>query len=249
MLGRSGVKKSISLVVFGTMFLGICASGADAQEEAKPLAPNDPRLDFQSPIQTGAPPLHFHVRLDKAGVITGVDVSRPGAAAPFQSLPSCEKNPDSIDTSWSDPDLSQLIGTDDLNFDGYQDLELLQFYIPHLAKRLYCVFLWNPKTGYFVFSKQLSDISVNLKVDTKAQTIHTREDWMGGAWEESSYRWNDGKLNLIERNGLYGDWGSQTKTQCGFTFTCSRLIQRKMTTTLAKPICDPGEMDNLPTCP
>jgi hypothetical protein len=54
---------------------------------------------------------------------------------------------------------------------------------------------------------------------------------------------------LIEQDGLYGDGSTQTDKKCGFEFSCNRLINGKMVTTLEKPICTNEEMENLPTCP
>jgi len=122
----------------------------------------------------------------------------------------------------------------------------MQNYIPHLDKKLYCVFLWDAKTERFAYSKALSDIAANLQPHPESKTLTTREDWMGGAWEESTHRWNGGKLELIEQDGL---GLKPSDGSCSFTYTCSRLIEGRLVTTLEKAVCTPEEMGNLPDCP
>jgi hypothetical protein len=227
-----------------------CAdSRAAAQNRPKLLDPNDPRLAFSFPIKPGAEPFLLKVGLDKDGTITGVSVFRKGQLQPFQTLHACDEFPDHVDESWRDNEISLLVAHADLNFDGLEDLELLQNYIPHLDKKLYCIFLWDERAGQFRYSKDLSDISADIEAHPETKTLTTREDWQGGAWEAMTYRWNDSKLEVIEDNSLIGGWDDPTSQKCGFGFTCSRLIHGKMTVTLAKDICTPDEMDNLPACP
>jgi hypothetical protein len=76
-----------------------------------------------------------------------------------------------------------------------------------------------------------------------------QDDWQGGAFENSTYHWNGDKLELIEQDGLYGDWSIQEKGKFSFEFNCNRLINGKMVTTLVKPVCTVAEMENLPACP
>lgn len=92
-----------------------------------------------------------------------------------------------------------------------RDLELMSNYTPHLDKKLYCIYLWDNKLGRFNYSKELTEIASNLEAHRENKTLTAREDWQGGAWEESKYRWNRDKLELIEQNSLLGDWSSQTK--------------------------------------
>lgn len=224
-------------------------SAAD-QDKPKPLDPNDPRLTFSFSIQPGLKPFRFKVKLDKAGTITGVLVFREGASIPFQNLPSCEVDiADQVNEYWIDNEISQLVKHADLNFDGFEDLELLQYYNPHLGKKLYCIYLWDNKTGHFSYSKELSDIGVNLEAHSENKTLTTLEDWQGGPWQADTYRWIGNQLELIEEISLLGDWSTQTDKKCGFEFSCNRLINGEMVTTLEKPICTNEEMENLPDCP
>jgi len=236
-----------ALLVF--VFLGSCVQAQ--QDDAKPLKPNDPRLNFSFAVSPGAKPFRFHVNLNMAGTITGVSIYRNDQSVPFQTLPGCSKFPDAVTALWLNTEIAQLIDHQDFNFDGFQDLELLQNYIPHLDKRLYCIFLWDIQAGQFRLSKELSDLDANLEAHPEDRTLTGREDWQGGAWQNSTYRWEGGHPELIEQSGLLGDWGLPPSKErpCGFEFSCSRRIHGKMAVTLHKWICTPGEMDYLPACP
>jgi hypothetical protein len=235
------------------LFLGVLALGHPqfgiAEERAKPLDANDSRLNFSFAPHAGDKPLHLKVKLNKKGAITGVSVFREGEPYPLQTLHGCNDFPDEVDTNWQDDEISKLVVHGDLNFDGFEDLELLQNYVPHLDKKLYCIFLWNSTAGQFVYSKELTEIATNLEPHPESKTLRVREDWLGGPWQGSTYRWNEGKLELIEQTSLLGDWSQQTDKVCGFTFSCSRRIRGNMAETLTRPICKPEEMVDLPTCP
>jgi hypothetical protein len=234
------------LVSLSPNFVGRAA----AQGKVKPLNANDARLTFSFPVQPGRKPLRLKVELDKAGTLTGVSVFRENEPHPVQTLSNCFNGlPEQLTEGLDDSEISQLIKHDDLNFDGFEDLELLVYDNSHLDKKLYCIYLWDTKAGQFRYSSDLTDIAANVEVHPKNKTITSHEDWFGGPWQDSTYRWVGDKLELIEQNNLLGDWSTQKDGQCGFTFTCSRLINGKMITTLEKDICTPEAMDNLPNCP
>jgi hypothetical protein len=65
----------------------------------------------------------------------------------------------------------------DLNFDGFEDLELVLNYNP----RVYCIFLWDNKARSFRYFKELSDVSENLEVHLENRTLKTSAYWQGGA--------------------------------------------------------------------
>jgi hypothetical protein len=232
------------------LFLLSCIA-AQAQDADQPLDPNDPRLTFSFPIQAGGKPFRFKVEIDRAGAATGVTVFAPGSTSPLQTLSTCATKDmqEPLIDNWGGYALNYVLVHDDLNFDGFQDLELLQYSIPHLDKKLYCIYLWDSKAGRFHYSKEITDVAVDIVVHPESKTFTTREDWMGGAWEESTYHWKGNTLESIASRSLTGDWSTQTDKECGFTYICTKLIGTESTVTLAKPVCTPEEMDNLPNCP
>jgi hypothetical protein len=231
------------------LVLAVPGAVVPAQEQSKPLNPGDSRLVFTFPVQPGEKPLEFDVELDKVGYVTGVSVYRDGEDNPVQTLPICTKPLEPITEDWQDYDLAKLVAHADFNFDGFEDLELLSASASHLGTKIYCIYPWDPKAGRFVYSKQLSAIAVNLEPHPENKTLVSHQDWSGGPWQESIYRLKKEEPELIEESSLLGGWSQQTKEQCGFTFTCSKLINGKMVVTLSKPICTVEEMDDLPDCP
>ncbi len=170
---------------------------------------------------------------------------------PFQRLHACKSMDLSqpVNEEWGGYTIDNLLKHEDLNFDGFEDLELLQYDIPHLDKKYYCIYLWDNKAGRFNYSPELTGIGVNLETHPESKTLTTREDWQGGAWQEDTYRWNSGKLELIEEESLLGDWSNPNHQKCGFSFICKRLVKGEMVTTSEIPVCTAKEMDNLPVCP
>lgn len=229
--------------------LALSTSSVLPQQEPKPLSQKDPRLVFSFPIQSGSAPLRFVVNLDDTGSVTGVFVYRNGEHKPIQRLASCSQPFEQITDRWEDHELSKLVAHTDFNFDGFEDLELLTAFIPHLDKRIYCVYLWDQSAGRFVLSKQLSDIASNLEAHPENKTLISHEAWQGGAWQQSTYRWNGNKLEVIEESSLLGNPNPEKSDHCGFTYWCSGLINGKLTVTLSKPICSIEEMEHLPACP
>jgi hypothetical protein len=237
------------MLMLPAFVLSIASTPASAQDKAKLLDPNDSRLFFSFPIQSGGNAFHFKVELGKSGHVSGVSVFHEGGSTPFQVLPKCASIdlPDPATEDWEAYEVSKLLTHADLNFDGFEDLELLTYYIPHLDKKLYCIYLWDTKTGRFRYSNALSELAVNPAPHPENKTITMHEDWQGGLWTESTYRWNGARPELIEQNSLHGDGSLRGNEKCGFDFTCSRLVNEKMVTTLEKRVCSP--MEDLPDCP
>jgi hypothetical protein len=218
---------------------------ASAQEKLKPLDPNKYRINYSFPIHPGGKPFRFKIELDKKSTVTGVSVFREGESTPFQTLQECKANLP-LELNENDEDL-ELLKHADLNFDGFEDLELLQYYIPHLDKRLYCVYLWDNKTGRFDYAPEVTDdVGVSPVSHPENKTITSDDEWDFGAYETTTYRWIGSKLELIEQNGLYGN---ADNPKCHFTYSCSRLVNGKMVTTMEKPLCSEKEIDNPPKCP
>jgi hypothetical protein len=209
---------------------GLCDAFAQSQA-AKTTT--DPALTFTFPIKPDGKPLRFHVELNKTGYISGISVFAPDQSKPMQTLASCGVGDETYAEFGKQTD-DPLLKHADLNFDGFEDIELLYDYIP----------------GRFRYSQGVTNIATNIEAHPGDRTLTTHEDWMFGPWQDSTYRWRAGKLVLVEQVSLLGSWSlPEGQKRCGFTYTCSRLIRGKMVDTLKKPICDPDEMDDLPECP
>src|SRR5882762_6633864 len=135
------------------LFVGILLSrrATDAQSK-KPLDPNLAQTDYSFRVRPGADALSFHVETDASSTVTGVSVSHDGHRDRFQTLSSCSKDLP-MQLLEGDEKLA-LVRHADFSFDGYDDLELLQYVNDHLGKSLFCVYLWDERTGRFRYEPQ-----------------------------------------------------------------------------------------------
>ena len=224
-----------------------CGQQHPIQSSPDPSHVADAGLEFTFPLHPGQAPHRLKLELDANGYVKGIEVFAPGKSTPLQTLATCGGTDETLDDLTHDTD-EPLLKHADLNFDGFEDIQLMYMYVPHLGKRLDCVYLFDPKTGTFAYSKALTGIGVSIEAHPGDQTLTTHEDWMFGPWQDSTYRWIGGKPVLVEQVSLLGSWG-QSDNPCGFTYTCSKRIGGKMVDTLTKKICKPEEMDDLPKCP
>src|SRR6185436_18125770 len=81
----------------------------------------------------------------------------------------------------------------------FEDVQLLQYYVPHLGKSLYCIYTWNERDGRFRYAPEIPE--TDPLPDPQSKTITVHEDWFGGVYSDSTYRWNGGKMELIEQHG------------------------------------------------
>lgn len=216
------------LILCCVFIAAIISKSAVAQEKLKPLDPTKARTTYTFPILSGAQPFRFQVQLDKASTITGVSVFRSGDSAPFQTLAACKGDPTMQLNEYDDQ--RELLKHADLNFDGFEDVELLQYYEPHLDKSLYCVYTWSEPGGYFRYAPEIPRVDPIPDQERKTITVH--EDWQGGVYSDSTYRWSGAKVELIEKNGRL--FGSENP-KCGFTDYCSKRVKGNMVTTAERP--------------
>ena len=236
----------VMLFASGERYHAVAQQAGPGQGKLKPLNPENARLNYFFSVRPGEKLFRFKVNLDKTLTVTGVSVFRDGDSSPFQTLSAC--NSELKDQLTEYDESSEFLRHADLNFDGFEDLKLLIYYIPHLDKRVECIYMWDAKTDRFRYSPEATALADPI-AHPENKTVTETQSWQGGAYESSTYRWTDAKLELIERHGLYGDWSTQTDKECGFSFICSRLIHGEMVTTLEKAVCTPEEMDKLPDCP
>jgi hypothetical protein len=213
--------------------LSVTALALTAQDKVKQLDPAKARVNYSFPVQPGAPPFRFHVELDFTSTITGVSVFRPGDAAAYQVLPTC---PGSLKMELTEEDATRdLLKHADLNFDTFEDLELLQYHDPHVAKSVYCIYTWDPHRKRFRPAPDIPDTDPVPHPETKTVTVH--EDWFGGAYADRTYRWFGSKIVLTDESGSLA--GSES-AGCAFTDYCSKLIKGKMVEVATRPYACPG---------
>jgi hypothetical protein len=188
----------------------------------KKLDPKLARTRYSFSIHDGAPPLTFRVQVDDSSTITGVQVFEPSDAKVFQTLPTCDKNLP-MQLYEGDEQLS-LVEHADFNFDGYEDIELLQYVNDHLGKKVFCVYPWDPASRRFRYEPQLFIADPLPHPDTKTITSHA--EYFGGEHIDSTFRWEGAKLVLVSESGLVRG----PKLECGFVEYSRRLIKGKMQT-------------------
>jgi len=137
-----------------------------------------------------------------------------------------------------------LVRHADFNFDGYEDLELLQYMNDHLGKSLFCVYLWDERTGRFRYEPQLFIADPVPHPETRTITSHS--DYQGGPYTDSTYEWHGTKLVLLAGGGI--TYGSKD-ARCGFTSFYHRLVNGKMRTIVEKPTACSGNPVEAVDCP
>jgi hypothetical protein len=194
-------------------------------------------------VQPGGKPFRFKVELDQASAVTSVSVFRDGNSGPFQTLPACK---DAITENLTEYDEKlELLEHADLNFDGFEDAQLLQFYNPHLGTKLYCIYVWDKGSRRFRYAPEIPAVNPVPHPEDKTITVH--QDWQGGPYADSTYRWTGAKFELIEQHGR---WYGSDDPRCGFTDHCEKLVSGKMITTLRRPAtCSDNRPDPPLVCP
>lgn len=130
-------------------------------------------------------------------------------------------------------EIPDLVQHDDFDFDGYEDLELLRYHVPHLGKSIFCVYLWDEKAQRFRYEPQMPTVDPVAHPETK--TITTHEEWIGGTWGDAVYIWLGDKLAPIAEWGLANEAGlPETNADCPWTAWCSNRIDGTMRKVVTK---------------
>lgn len=97
----------------------------------------------------------------------------------------------------------QLFFIEDVNFDGYNDIRLLQF-LPASPNLPYYFWTYNPKTLLFTQDTTLENIT-SPEFDQQAKTIFST--WRDGCCKHGSdtYQYVNGKVALIKRTEVFPD--------------------------------------------
>ena len=216
---------------------------AFAQERVKPLDPAKARINYAFPVRTGAAPLRFRVQLNPSGEVTGLSVFRSGDAAPFQNLPTCK---DTITEAFTEYEQElDLLEHADLNFDGFEDLKLMQAYSAHLGTKVFCFYTWDNQASLFRSAPDIPGPNPVPHLENKTLTVH--QDWFGGDYADSTWRWTGAKFELVEE---FGRVSGSDDPKCGFTDHCEKRIAGKMVTTLSRGVvCSDQRRDPPLVCP
>jgi hypothetical protein len=108
-----------------------------------------------------------------------------------------------------------MLDTTDYNFDGYSDLLLETAFKQGNAS--YCIWLYNPKTGRFVLSKQLSQLT-NPRPDLNTHTVISYiKEGCPICYRQETYRWSKGQLAPVrEESVMPAELGLQLPGGCGW---------------------------------
>jgi hypothetical protein len=204
-------------------------------QQLKPLDSKSAKTEYSFAVRAGRPPLAIRAQIGENGKVGGALVFREGDPTAFQTLSSCQ--PDLVMELFQGDEDMVLVGHADFNFDGYEDLKLLQFYHPHLGKSIFCVYLWDEKAGRFRYEPQIPSPDPIPHPENK--TITTHNEYFGGTHSDSVYVWIAGKVTEIATWGLSNEGDTLGRSKCPWTTYCDKRINGKMrTVTLKETGCD-----------
>jgi hypothetical protein len=158
------------------------------------VAPDLPEFTFkvipavQKPDEAGNPQSTIH----------DVQVFRGKSGESLQSLTGCEWL--GMEAPYSGSDWFRV---EDINFDGYSDIFVMTSW-GATGNEGGCVWLFNPKTGRFEFSKEFSDLG-SYTLDPTTKTITTRGHAGADAIEAAKYTVENNRPLLIVTVSQYFD--------------------------------------------
>jgi hypothetical protein len=164
------------------------------------IAPNLPEFtfkvipDLQEPDQYGNPQT----------TIQAVRVFRGTSNQSLQSLEDCE---------WSGmeppPRGSHWFRAEDMNFDGYKDIYILTAW-GATGNEFGCVWLYDPETGRFDYSKEFSELSTfTLDPATKTITTYGNGGRAGMVFHAAKYIVENNRPVLVTTEAQDWDFGKQ----------------------------------------
>jgi len=111
-----------------------------------------------------------------------VQVFRGDSKQPLQSLEDCE-----WEGMEAPPRGSDWFRAEDMNFDGYNDIYVLTNW-GATGNELGCVWLYDPKSSHFVFSKEFSELGrLTLNPATKTIATHSNGGMAGTIFRATKY--------------------------------------------------------------
>jgi hypothetical protein len=113
-----------------------------------------------------------------------------------------------FDQNFSSENLEFMVRTEDITFDGYADLWLMQWRGAHEVG--YAYWLYNPKSGKFEYYKPISGECGYPDIDSVAKTMSLRCNTgaAGAYYIENMYRFSNGRFTLI-RQEIQDSYGSK----------------------------------------
>jgi len=196
-------------------------------QELKALAAESLKTTTSFPVRAGRAPLTVRVRIEQDGTIRDSQVFRQGSQTPFQTIPPCQQN--KVMRLYPGDEERALVEHADFNFDGFEDLKLLQDFVPHLGKSYFCVYLWDEMSGQFRFEPQIPEPDPIPHPEDK--TITTQDVYSGDAtYRHALYVWIAGKVTEIARWGVTRNEPTVPGTDpaCPWVAYCSKRINGKM---------------------
>jgi hypothetical protein len=136
------------------------------------------------------------VRDDQNGfpqsAVKDIDVFKGDLDQPLQRLTDCE-----LGEMEPPPRNSDWFHTDDINFDGYQDIYLMTNW-GATGNRHGCIWLYNPRTGKFDYSNGFSQLS-SYWLDSASKTIRTfdKGGMVGRVYTANQYKVESNQPILI----------------------------------------------------
>jgi hypothetical protein len=208
--------------------------------QAGSSATSEPPQDLMVAVGPKLPSYRFHFIWDedpKYKVVKAVQVFKGDAKEPVQVLDDCgmadpPDNPAATE-SW--------FKTEDLNFDGYLDLALVNW-MGGTGNVGYCIWLFDPKTGQYVSNAQFSELVGNHKIDPVAKTITTSSNGSALTGSSQTYSVRDNKLVLSVEETQEGAEG-----KCSLHWFRRELRNGKLVITAEKWFS--GEDGNQPCTP
>ena len=201
---KSGHKFKSWVGLFGSLVLSI--SPVWAEENLPPLEFSNVVADvrrgaeFSLTIHPDLPKYHFHlIGNKKDNVVERIEIQQGEEPRIIQTLATPENS-----MSESPPKGSEYFKTEDLNFDGYQDVMLLNWW-GATGNTGYFVWIFNPSEKKFFFSKEFSEVSNPKSLPETREVATTSVGGMAGRVHDfGRYRWIDGKPTLVWEE--HQDW-------------------------------------------
>jgi hypothetical protein len=124
--------------------------------------------------------------------VESIEVFAGDSSQPLQTLNECRME----ETPLKPDDASSWFKAEDLNFDGYADI-VMKVFQGATGNEANCVWLFEPNTGKFVFSRAFSDVIGNHRIDAKKKTIVTSSNGSAYTFSIQTYAVRNGEPVLI----------------------------------------------------